>query len=122
MFSAPRQQSIYNLKLITRPYRRTTSNSGRLGTSGHVSAPSTCNATQSQRVHWVGGVCTRIRQLTCALADRQTLEARTPSSHLWLRPCSSRLVTVVPQQKYARKTWVRVDRVVRSMGHPLGLP
>ena len=33
--------------MVTRPYRRTTSNSGRLGTSGRVSAPSTCNATDS---------------------------------------------------------------------------
>ncbi len=122
MFSAPRQQSLYYLNpTITRSYRRMTSNFGRLGTSDHVSAPSTCNA-QERVSESIEGICTRIRQLTCALADRRSLEAKTPSSHLWLQPCSSRLVTVAPQQKYARKTSVRVDHVVRSMGRPLHLP
>jgi hypothetical protein len=109
----------YHLNIIVmRPYRHTTSNSDRLGTSGRVSAPSTCNATDSP----LGGLCTQIRQLTCALADHRSLEAKMPFSRLSLRPCSSRPVTVVLRQIFARKTWVKRDHVVKLMGRPLTRP
>ena len=104
--------------MVTRPYRRTTSNSGRLGTSGRVSAASTCKATDSP----LGELCTQICQLTCALVDHRSLEAKMPFSNIWLRPSSSRLVTVVLQQISARMTWVRRDHVVKLMGRPPNLP
>jgi hypothetical protein len=61
-------------------------------------------------------------QLTCAMAGHQCLEARMPALPLWLRPCNSPLVVAVHGALCARKTSVKVDRVLQSSHHLLALP
>jgi hypothetical protein len=94
-----------------------TSNIGRLGTSGRVSAPNICNGPVSFRT-----LSKNTFQPTCALVVHQSLTVRMPSSSPWPPPCNSLLVVSAPRPICAKTTWVKEGPARRLMNRPLNPP